>query len=152
MSVTPLVVPICCTNNPISSHPVFPSQSCVRFSMTSSLRIVPEEIACGTTAISTPITAACVCREHCVSALFAHACPLCPNCGATALKRPSFLPASLAPLMCHGQARLFCSHFPSLSFSLSCALSLSLSLSLRFLVFIGWCRSRTTNQFQSLSQ
>lgn len=111
----------------ISSRLSIP-ELCVRFSMTSSQRIVPKEIACGTTAISTPITAACVCQEHCVSALFAHACPLCPNCGAAALKRPRFLPASLAPLMCHGQARLLCSHFPSLSFS-PCSPSLSLSLS-----------------------
>lgn len=44
---------------------------------------------------------------------------------------------------------------PLLSFSLAVILSLfplSPALSLRFLLFIGWCRSRTTNQFQSLSQ
>lgn len=76
------------------------------------------------------------------------ASPLGPDCGAAALKRTA---ASLAPLMCHGQATLLCSHFPSLSSSPSSS-RLSRSLSLRFLLFIGWCRSRTTNQFQSLSQ
>lgn len=73
--------------------------------------------------------------------------PALPHCGATALKRPSFTPASLAPLMCHGQTRLLL-----LPFSLILSLFPSLALSLRFLLFIGWCRSRTTNQFQSLSQ
>lgn len=46
--------------------------------------------------------------------------------------------------MCHGQAGL-------LLLSFSFILSL-FPHSLRFLLFIGWCRSRTTNQFQSLSQ
>lgn len=74
--------------------------------MISSLRTVPAEIACGTAAISAGITAACV------SALFALL--LCPDCWCSSTKKP---PASVAPLMCHGQARLLCSHFPSLSFS-----------------------------------
>lgn len=87
----------------------------------------------------------CVCLVRCVSAVLVHSAP--QWCYST--KKTQFFPASLAPLMCHGQTRLLCSHFPSLSFSPS---SPSLALSLRFLLFIGWCRSRTTNQFQSLSQ
>ncbi len=39
----------------------------------------PKEIACGTAAISAPITAAFVCQERCVSALFAHVHPRCPT-------------------------------------------------------------------------
>lgn len=158
MSVTPLVVPICCTNNPVSSDPVFPSLSRMSFfSVTSSLWIVPREIACGS--FLPVLQKACVCQERCVRLCSAHPWPplLGPGCGAAALKRTA---ASFATLMCHGQATLLCSHF-LLAVILSLfhqhrhpCLSryLSLTLSLRFLLFIGWCRSRTTNQFQSLSQ
>lgn len=110
MSVTPLVVPICCTNNPVSSDPVFPSLSRMRFfSVTSSLWIVPREIACGS--FLPVLQKACVCRERCVRLCSAHPWPplLGPGRGAAALKRTA---ASLATLMCHGQATLLCSHFP----------------------------------------
>lgn len=59
---------------------------------------------------------------------------------SVALKRPSFSSPHNVPWP---SRRSCCSHCPSRSL---------LSLSLRFLLFIGWCRSRTTNQFQSLSQ
>lgn len=79
-----------------------------------------------------------VCQERCVRLCSAHPWPplLGPGCGAAALKRTA---ASLATLMCHGQATLLCSHFPlavSLSLfhqhrhpCLSRYLSLTLSLS-----------------------
>lgn len=57
--------------------------------------------------------------SRCVSGVL-YVCSVLPRLplrGATALKRPPFFPASLPPLMCHGQARLLCSHFRSLSFS-----------------------------------
>lgn len=96
------------------SHLIFPSPSCVSFSMTSSPRIVPEEIACGTAAISTPITAARVCQEHCVSAPFAHARPW-RYCTKKAPFSPCFTGTINVP---------WPSRAPLLSFSLAVILSL----------------------------
>lgn len=90
VSVTPLVVPICCTNNPVSSYPVFPSQSCVRFSMISSLRIVPpKKLPVGQRQFLLPLLQPCVSGTLCVCSV--RPCPpALPRCGATVLKRPVF--------------------------------------------------------------
>lgn len=150
MSATPLVVPICCTNNPVTSYPVFPSQSCVGFSMISSQRIVPRRNCLWDSSHFCPhYSRLCVSGALCVCSV--RPClPALPHCGATALKRPRFFPCftgtinvpwpSQAPF-----ALIFPHPLPLFSPS-------SLALSLRFLLFIGWCTSRTTNQFQSLSQ
>lgn len=92
MTVTPQVVPICCTNNPISSYPVSPSESRVRFSMISSLRIVPRRNCLWDSGHFCPhYSSLCVSGALCVCSV--RPCPpALPHCGATALKRPRFFP------------------------------------------------------------
>lgn len=63
-----------------------------------------------------PLQQPFVCQERCVSPLFAHVRLHCPTVVVQhEKKRKIFFLASLAPLMCHGRAGAFCSHFPSFS-------------------------------------
>lgn len=65
----------------------------------------------------------CICSGHLCP-------PTLPQLWCYCTKKTPLLPASLAPLMCHGQTRLLCSHFSLLSLSLSSTLSLWAFLSL----------------------
>lgn len=142
MSVTPLVVPICCTNNPVSSDPVFPSLSRMRvFSVTSSLWIVPREIACGS--FLPVLQKACVSGTLCASVFCSPvASPARPRlwCRSTKKNR-GFACNSNVP---------WSSHPPLLSFSPRChplplpptppppSLTLSLSHSLSEVSSLYW--------------
>lgn len=84
VSVTPLVVPICCTNSPAHLIWSFRPWAVWGFQWFHLWGVSPEEMACGTAAISAPIIAASVCCSvgPCLLAL--------PHCGSTELKHSVF--------------------------------------------------------------
>lgn len=120
VSVTPLVVPICCTNSPAYLIWSFRPWAVWGFQWFHLWGLSPEEMACGTAAISAPIIHLCVLLCWPVPARSA---PL----WVYRAKKLCVLPASLAPLMCHGQARVLLLSFslilslPSPPPPLSCA-------------------------------
>lgn len=132
----------------ISSHLPIPELLRVSFAMTSALRIVPANIVCGIVVVSAPPLQqpVCVCQVHSVSAVFLRSVPHWSHSTKKDPVFPCFAGTINVP---------WTSQAPLLSFSLAVIFALfpfSCALSPRFLLFIGWCRSRTTNQFQSLSQ